>query len=83
MMPADLGSDAERLREAMAKALAADGALADFCRRAAVEKVPRHRFVPGCDGVPEPDQQPRLRPARSPSCCRCLPHGLRDHGRAR
>jgi len=47
MMPADLGPDAERLREAMAKALAEDGVLADPAWRAAVETVPRHCFVPG------------------------------------
>jgi methyltransferase of ATP-grasp peptide maturase system len=47
MMPADLETDAERLREAMAKALAEDGVLADPGWRAAVETVPRHRFVPG------------------------------------
>ncbi|MGC0334817.1 methyltransferase of ATP-grasp peptide maturase system [Streptomyces sp. SAI-170] len=56
-MPADLETDAARLREAMATALAADGVLADPGWRAAVETVPRHRFVPGfylpadeCDG---------------------------------
>ncbi|MFJ6705700.1 MULTISPECIES: ATP-grasp peptide maturase system methyltransferase [unclassified Streptomyces] len=47
MMPADLETDAARLREAMVKALAADGALADPGWRAAVGKVPRHPFVPG------------------------------------
>lgn len=47
MMPADLETDAERLREAMAKALAEDGVLSDPGWRAAVEKVPRHAFVPG------------------------------------
>lgn len=47
MMPADLETDSVRLREAMAKALAADGALADPAWRQAVEAVPRHRFVPG------------------------------------
>ncbi|CAL9335060.1 Protein-L-isoaspartate O-methyltransferase [Streptomyces sp. enrichment culture] len=47
MMPADLDTDAERLREAMAKAFAEDGVLADPGWRAAVETVPRHRFVPG------------------------------------
>ncbi|WP_190047672.1 ATP-grasp peptide maturase system methyltransferase [Streptomyces galilaeus] len=47
MMPADLEIDAERLRETMAKALAADGVLAEPGWRAAIERVPRHRFVPG------------------------------------
>ncbi|MGW8700164.1 ATP-grasp peptide maturase system methyltransferase [Streptomyces eurythermus] len=47
MMPADLETDAARLREAMANALAAGGVLADPGWRAAVEKVPRHAFVPG------------------------------------
>ncbi|MGW3308218.1 ATP-grasp peptide maturase system methyltransferase [Streptomyces sp. NPDC001073] len=47
MMPADWESGAERLRGAMAKALAADGLLADPGWRAAVERVPRHAFVPG------------------------------------
>ncbi|TQE15328.1 SAM-dependent methyltransferase [Streptomyces ipomoeae] len=46
-MPADLETDAARLREAMAKALAENGVLADPAWRAAVETVPRHRFVPG------------------------------------
>ncbi|MFC8075167.1 ATP-grasp peptide maturase system methyltransferase [Streptomyces sp. NPDC057307] len=46
-MPADLEKDAPRLREAMAKALAQDGVLADPAWRRAVETVPRHRFVPG------------------------------------
>ncbi|MEV0186503.1 ATP-grasp peptide maturase system methyltransferase [Streptomyces sp. NPDC050625] len=46
-MPADLEADSARLREAMTKALAADGALADPAWRAAVATVPRHRFVPG------------------------------------
>jgi hypothetical protein len=40
MMPADLDTDAARLREAMAKALAEDGVLADPGWRAAVETVP-------------------------------------------
>ncbi|MFF8322918.1 ATP-grasp peptide maturase system methyltransferase [Streptomyces bobili] len=47
MMPADLEINAERLRETMAKALAADGVLAEPGWRAAIERVPRHRFVPG------------------------------------
>ncbi|MFD8002975.1 ATP-grasp peptide maturase system methyltransferase [Streptomyces mirabilis] len=46
-MPADLETDSVRLREAMAKTLAADGVLADPAWRQAVEVVPRHRFVPG------------------------------------
>ncbi|WP_329383028.1 ATP-grasp peptide maturase system methyltransferase [Streptomyces sp. NBC_01716] len=46
-MPADLEKDAQRLREAMAKALDRDGVLADPDWRQAVETVPRHRFVPG------------------------------------
>ncbi|MER7795122.1 ATP-grasp peptide maturase system methyltransferase [Streptomyces sp. NPDC097640] len=45
--PADVESDAARLREAMAKALAEAGVLADSSWQAAVETVPRHRFVPG------------------------------------
>jgi methyltransferase of ATP-grasp peptide maturase system len=44
--PTDLETDAARLREAMAKALTADGVLTDPGWRAAVEAVPRHRFVP-------------------------------------
>ncbi|MFI6276387.1 ATP-grasp peptide maturase system methyltransferase [Streptomyces sp. NPDC050988] len=44
--PASLENDAARLREAMAKDLAEVGALADPAWRAAVETVPRHRFVP-------------------------------------
>ncbi|OQR61986.1 SAM-dependent methyltransferase [Streptomyces maremycinicus] len=47
MIPADLETDAARLREAMAKALAEDGVLADPGWRQAVERVPRHAFVPG------------------------------------
>lgn len=46
-MPAALETDSVRLREAMAKGLAADGVLADPAWRQAVEAVPRHRFVPG------------------------------------
>ncbi|MFF1419230.1 ATP-grasp peptide maturase system methyltransferase [Streptomyces sp. NPDC058280] len=46
-MPADLETDAARLREAMAKALTEDGVLADPAWKEAVAKVPRHRFVPG------------------------------------
>ncbi|MFC4328483.1 ATP-grasp peptide maturase system methyltransferase [Streptomyces andamanensis] len=47
MMPADLETDAHRLRQAMAKDLTEVGALADPAWRAAVENVPRHVFVPG------------------------------------
>ncbi|WP_030786113.1 ATP-grasp peptide maturase system methyltransferase [Streptomyces sp. NRRL S-920] len=47
MMPADLETDAARLREALAKTLADDGVLADPGWRQAVETVPRHAFVPG------------------------------------
>ncbi|MFD4634817.1 ATP-grasp peptide maturase system methyltransferase [Streptomyces sp. NPDC058284] len=47
MMPADLETDAARLRDALAKALADDGVLADPGWRQAVETVPRHAFVPG------------------------------------
>lgn len=47
MMPADLETDATRLRETMAKALAGDGTLTDHGWRAAIERVPRHAFVPG------------------------------------
>lgn len=46
-MPVDLEIEAERLREAMSAALATDGVLADPGWRAAVGRVPRHRFVPG------------------------------------
>ncbi|MER7870634.1 ATP-grasp peptide maturase system methyltransferase [Streptomyces cellulosae] len=46
-MPANLETDATRLRETLAKALAEDGVLADSAWRAAVETVPRHQFVPG------------------------------------
>ncbi|MDT0385961.1 ATP-grasp peptide maturase system methyltransferase [Streptomyces dubilierae] len=45
-MPTDPETDANRLREAMAKALTEDGVLTDPGWRAAVEAVPRHRFVP-------------------------------------
>ncbi|KLJ03059.1 ATP-grasp peptide maturase system methyltransferase [Streptomyces albidoflavus] len=47
MLPADQQTDAPHLRHAMAEALASDGALTDPGWRAAVERVPRHRFVPG------------------------------------
>lgn len=47
MMPADPETDAARLRETMAKTLAEEGVLTDPGWRAAVEQVPRHRFVPG------------------------------------
>ncbi|MFG1879559.1 ATP-grasp peptide maturase system methyltransferase [Sphaerisporangium sp. NPDC049003] len=46
-MPADCETDGARLRRAMADALAEDGVLDDPGWRAAVETVPRHRFVPG------------------------------------
>ena len=46
-MPADCETDAVRLRETLAKALARNGVLVDPAWRAAVEAVPRHRFVPG------------------------------------
>ncbi|WP_328792873.1 ATP-grasp peptide maturase system methyltransferase [Streptomyces sp. NBC_00273] len=46
-LPADLESDAAQMRQTMANALAQNGALADPAWREAVEKVPRHRFVPG------------------------------------
>lgn len=46
-MPADLETDATQLREAMAKALAEDRVVTDLAWRQAVERVPRHRFVPG------------------------------------
>ncbi|WP_329050780.1 ATP-grasp peptide maturase system methyltransferase [Streptomyces violaceus] len=46
-MPADPETDAVRLREAMADTVAQDGVLVDPAWRAAVEAVPRHRFVPG------------------------------------
>ncbi|MEU3657872.1 ATP-grasp peptide maturase system methyltransferase [Streptomyces sp. NPDC032161] len=46
-MPADLETDAARLREAMTKALAENGVLADPAWKEAVQAVPRHRFVPG------------------------------------
>ncbi|MFJ3193913.1 ATP-grasp peptide maturase system methyltransferase [Streptomyces griseoviridis] len=47
MTPADPETVAARLREEMAEGLARDGLLADPRWRAAVERVPRHRFVPG------------------------------------
>ncbi|MGW5391494.1 ATP-grasp peptide maturase system methyltransferase [Streptomyces koyangensis] len=47
MLPADQETDAPHLRHAMAEALVSDGALTDPGWRAAVERVPRHRFVPG------------------------------------
>ncbi|WKX72341.1 ATP-grasp peptide maturase system methyltransferase [Streptomyces sp. XD-27] len=47
MTPADLESDAARLRETMTRSLAEAGVLADPAWRQAVEQVPRHRFVPG------------------------------------
>ena len=46
-MPADRETDAVRLRETMAKALAEDGAPVDPAWTEAVRTVPRHRFVPG------------------------------------
>jgi methyltransferase of ATP-grasp peptide maturase system len=46
-MPADPETDAVRLREAMADALAQDGGLVEPAWRTALEAVPRHRFVPG------------------------------------
>lgn len=45
--PADLETDATRLREAMAKTLTTDGASAYPAWHQAVKTVPRHRFVPG------------------------------------
>ncbi|MET9290486.1 ATP-grasp peptide maturase system methyltransferase [Streptomyces sp. NPDC003077] len=45
--PADLETDAARLREAMVRALAENSVLGDPAWRKAVETVPRHRFVPG------------------------------------
>ncbi|MGP3941947.1 ATP-grasp peptide maturase system methyltransferase [Streptomyces sp. 6N106] len=47
MMPADLETDAARLRDVMAKNLTQNGLLADPGWREAVERVPRHRFAPG------------------------------------
>ncbi|MCA1222355.1 ATP-grasp peptide maturase system methyltransferase [Streptomyces sp. 8L] len=51
MTPADSNADPDSgtagLREAMAEGLADDGALNDPGWRSAVERVPRHRFVPG------------------------------------
>ncbi|GAB2845981.1 ATP-grasp peptide maturase system methyltransferase [Streptomyces deserti] len=46
-MPADPETDAARLREAMASVLVEEGVLEDPAWRAAVERVPRHPFVPG------------------------------------
>lgn len=46
-VPTNLETDAARLREGMAEALAEGGVLRDPVWRRAVEKVPRHRFVPG------------------------------------
>ncbi|MFE1247488.1 ATP-grasp peptide maturase system methyltransferase [Streptomyces sp. NPDC058735] len=46
-VPVDLETDAARLRAAMMEDLAARGFLDDPAWRAAVETVPRHRFVPG------------------------------------
>ncbi|MFD4241533.1 ATP-grasp peptide maturase system methyltransferase [Streptomyces sp. NPDC058525] len=46
-MPADPETEAAQLRQTLASALAESGALADPRWRAAVEAVPRHRFVPG------------------------------------
>ncbi|MFI5981464.1 ATP-grasp peptide maturase system methyltransferase [Streptomyces sp. NPDC051555] len=46
-MPAHLETDATQLRQTMAKGLTEGGALADPAWRQAVERVPRHRFVPG------------------------------------
>ncbi|WP_030870810.1 ATP-grasp peptide maturase system methyltransferase [Streptomyces sp. NRRL S-37] len=47
VLPVDLETDAARLRAIMAEDLAVRGALDDPGWRAAVETVPRHRFVPG------------------------------------
>ncbi|MFJ2765771.1 ATP-grasp peptide maturase system methyltransferase [Streptomyces prasinus] len=64
-MPVDLDTDAARLRTVMAEDLAARGTLDDPAWRAAVQKVPRHRFVPGfylpgeeCGGQGLPRWQP-------------------------
>ncbi|MET9867873.1 ATP-grasp peptide maturase system methyltransferase [Streptomyces sp. NPDC006386] len=46
-LPADPENDAVCLRAAMVDALAQDGVLVDPAWRAAVQAVPRHRFVPG------------------------------------
>ncbi|QDI70263.1 SAM-dependent methyltransferase [Streptomyces calvus] len=46
-LPVDLETDAARLRALMAEDLAVRGVLDDPAWRAAVESVPRHRFVPG------------------------------------
>lgn len=46
-IPAGLEKHADQLRLAMVRALTDDGVLADPRWRAAVEAVPRHRFVPG------------------------------------
>ncbi|GAA2353148.1 ATP-grasp peptide maturase system methyltransferase [Streptomyces cuspidosporus] len=46
-MPANIETDAARLREAMTKSLTADGVLADPAWYHATATVPRHRFVPG------------------------------------
>ncbi|MFF5983596.1 ATP-grasp peptide maturase system methyltransferase [Streptomyces olindensis] len=46
-LPADPENDAVRLRAAMADTLAQDGVPMDPAWRAAMEAVPRHRFVPG------------------------------------
>ncbi|MFD4987561.1 ATP-grasp peptide maturase system methyltransferase [Streptomyces sp. NPDC058374] len=47
MLPADQETDAPHLRHAMVEALANDGILTAPGWQAAVERVPRHRFVPG------------------------------------
>ena len=47
VMPTDPENDAVRLRAAMVGALAREGVPVDPAWRAAVEAVPRHRFVPG------------------------------------
>lgn len=46
-MPADPENDAVPLRAAMVNALAQNDVPVDPAWRAAVEAVPRHRFVPG------------------------------------
>ncbi|MFV0135777.1 ATP-grasp peptide maturase system methyltransferase [Streptomyces sp. HMX87] len=59
-MPADRETDAAHLRQAMAETLVQKGVLVDPGWRAAVEAVPRHRFVPGFYLAAEEPEAQRL-----------------------
>ncbi|MFE9934700.1 ATP-grasp peptide maturase system methyltransferase [Streptomyces hirsutus] len=73
-MPVDLETDAARLRGAMAEGLAARGFLEDPGWQAAVEAVPRHRFVPGFY-LPADDESDRQGLTRWQPVTAALDHG--------